>query len=215
MHSTANDRGWETAASPDPPSLADCIERLPHLTAAGAGAKIALRSVTGRVGEAVRDTLLDDLSEQGVGSERGRNQIVNAGVTLGCLGSQRGDVTIPMVARPEKVRRDHHGGAPSRDTRVERATDRRLSELHVSRFDDAVRAPLAPLLHEGLMTSVGFLTSGAVIDDHDPKALVRGDGPGRPAEGSRSRHCSADAYPGANRRTRIQSALAEFLTSGD
>ncbi len=131
------------------------------------------------------DTLLDDLCQQRVWSERGGDEETNAGVTRGGLGSEGRYVTVPMTAGPEEVRDDHHRGAPGRHAGSKCRINRRLSQLHVSGFDDAVSASPAPFLHKGLVVTIGFVAARPVVDDHDPYLIARRDQPAHPVGGGR------------------------------
>ena len=124
------------------------------------------------MGQAVLDPLPDDFGQQRMRAEGSGHEIADPRVALGRLGSQVRDVTLPVAARPEKERCDHHDRAPGRHAGIERSTDRRLGQLHMRRLHRSVHASLTPFLDKGLVVPVGFFALGPVIDDHDPKLVA-------------------------------------------
>ena len=96
-----------------------------------------------------------------------------SGMALGRGQGQGRDVTIPVVAGPQEVRGDDHDdGGTGGHAGVESGGDGRLGQLHVGRLDDAVGAPPAPFLNEHLVSPVGLLATGSVVDDDDAEGAV-------------------------------------------
>ena len=123
------------------------------------------------MGQASGDPPIHDVHELRVRAERRGDQPPNSRMTGSSGSSKGGDVSIPVVPWAEEVRGDHDSDSPGSDAPVERGSDRRLGQLHMSGLHDRVREPSGRRVHESLERLVGLGSPGAVIHDDDSQRV--------------------------------------------
>ena len=133
----------------------------------GASTEFASIGIALGVGEAVLDTLLDDLCHQWMQCKRCRHEVANVRMLLGRGGSEAGDVLVPVAAGEQEVREDDDRCGAAVDAPCERGFDGGLRELHVGRLDDFVAGGRLEVADDVEQHGVAFGAAGAVVDEDD------------------------------------------------
>ena len=106
------------------------------------------------MGQAVLDSLLNDIHEHRVWSKRGGNEVRKTWMIGGRLGGERRKVAVPMIAGPKKVWDNYNTHGTIDDTRIESASNRGLGKLHMRWFDNRESVTSLPFHDEFYVSSI-------------------------------------------------------------